>query len=89
MSLSSQRTYSRIVAMIANKQRCDRGTAEACFRLGTMHGKNLGGLHNNLEEVLPLYDKACASHVDSLCELAKAHRDEQAKRVASGRATER
>jgi len=89
MSMSSQRTYSWIVAMIAFKQRCDRGTAEACFRLDTMHGKNLGGLHNNLEEVLPLYDKACASHVENSCELAKAYRDEQAKRGATGSAAER
>ena len=54
-----------------------------------MHGKNLGGLHNNLEEVLPLYDKACASHVENSCERAKAYRDEQAKRGATGSAAER
>ena len=65
---------------IAFKQRCDRGTAEACFRLGAMHGKNLGGLHNNAEEVLPLYDKACVAHIANSCELAQAYRDEQAKR---------
>ena|GEM_PF-3990799 len=45
-----------------------------------MHGKNLGGLRNNAEEVLPLYDKACVAHIANSCELAQAYRDEQAKR---------
>ncbi|MEO9157688.1 MAG: hypothetical protein ABI591_18880 [Kofleriaceae bacterium] len=66
---------------IAFKKRCDGGTAQACFRLAAMHGANLGGLHNNREEVVPLYDKACAAHIENSCELAQAYRDEQTKRA--------
>jgi len=69
---------------IAFEQRCDTGNGEACYRLGTMHAHDLGGLHNVLEEILPLYEKACAAKVENACELAQAYRDEQAKRAAAG-----
>ena len=66
----------------AFEQRCDRGSADACYRLGALHAHNLGGLHNITEEILPLYEKACAAQVENSCELAQAYRDVQASRAA-------
>ncbi len=69
----------------AFKQRCDAGNNEACYRLGKLHGHNLGGLHNIIEEVLPLYEKACAAQVENACELVQAYRAQQAKLAAQSR----
>jgi TPR repeat protein len=70
-------------SVIAFKSRCDGGNAEACYRLGAMSAHNLGGQHNYLDDVLALYEKACAGKVENACELAQAYRDEKAKREAA------
>ena len=65
---------------IAFKKSCDGGNAHACYLVGNMASRNQGGLHNNFDEVLPAFDKACAAHIKDSCEQAKSYRDEQAKR---------
>jgi TPR repeat protein len=64
----------------AFQKQCDAGSAQACFRLAGMHMNNLVGLHNTLEEVTPLLDKACAAKIDQSCEMAKAYRDAAANK---------
>ena len=60
--------------------RCNAGDGEACYRLGRMHGQNLGGQQNVLAEVIRLYDKACASGTQEACSGARDYRAEQARR---------
>src|SRR5450432_3092723 len=59
---------------IAFKRRCDSGNLDACYRLGALHGHELGGQHNVIDEVLPLYEKACTAKIENSCELAQAYR---------------
>lgn len=66
---------------IAFERMCNAGTGEACYRLGRMHGQNLGGQHNVLEEVLPIYEKGCAHGSTDACKSAQEYRDEQAHRA--------
>jgi TPR repeat protein len=66
----------------AFERRCTAGDGEACYRFGRMHGQNLGGQRNTLEEVLPIYDRGCASGSSDACQSAQNYRVEQAKRVA-------
>jgi TPR repeat protein len=65
---------------IAFKKGCDSGNPRACYLVGNMASQNQGSLHNNFDEVLPAFDKACAAHIKDSCERAKSYHDEQTKR---------
>ena len=60
---------------IAFEQRCNSGNLDACYWLGVLHMRNLGGQRNVIEEALPLYEKACTAKIENSCELAQAYRD--------------
>ncbi|HET9992314.1 MAG TPA: hypothetical protein VFQ65_27470 [Kofleriaceae bacterium] len=66
---------------IAFERLCNAGTGEACYWLGRMHGQNLGGQHNILEEVLPIYEKGCARGSKDACTSAQQYRDALARRA--------
>jgi TPR repeat protein len=66
---------------IAFERMCNAGTGEACYRLGRMHGQNLGGQHNVLEEVVPIYEKGCANGSKDACNSAQEYRDVRVQRA--------
>lgn len=66
---------------LAFERRCNAGEGEACYRFARMHAQNLGGQHNVLDQVLPLYEKGCAGGNQDACTGAKNYRAEQARRA--------
>lgn len=77
----NDRDWAQTRSAIAFDKRCTAGNGQACYILGRLHGQNLGGLHNIIEEVLPLYDKACTAGIQDGCTAAKNYRDVQAERA--------
>lgn len=49
---------------------CDGGHANACFSLGLLYLKGLGGLERSREKALALWDKACGFRHDRACHMA-------------------
>lgn len=65
----------------AFETKCSAGTTEACYWLAKLHTHNVGGYKDVLEEVLPLYEKACAGGRPEGCTSAAQFRDERDKRA--------
>jgi len=79
-SFMDGRDWVGVRSVIGFDRLCNAGAGEACYQLGRMHGQSLGGQHNVLEEVLPIYEKGCASGSKDACKSAQDYRDERAKR---------
>jgi TPR repeat protein len=81
-SFMSDRDWAQNRTAAAFDQRCAAGNGQACYLFGRMHGQGLGGQRNVAEEVIPLYDKACATGIADGCKYAHDYRAEQARRTA-------